>query len=235
MQNPLPIVFIPGASSDEATWGAQRAYFAKKADVTVVNLTQYDDIEKMADYVLETAPPEFAVCGTSMGGYVALAVLKKAKGRVKKAALCNTSARADTPERRMERAAEIALGEEAYIKARHEDGHYNDIISKKSAQNAALIATLRDTSLRVGYGCFSRHQTACAGRHESLSFLPQIDMPVLVIGGAEDALIPPALQRELHENIKGSRLAILPDAGHIAQMETADAMTEELDRFFFAA
>lgn len=235
MQKALPIVFIPGASSDEATWEAQRAYFSKKADVTVVNLTQYDDIEEMADYVLERAPSEFAVCGTSMGGYVALAVLKKAKGRVKKAALCNTSARADTPERRKERAAEIALGEEAYIKSRHEEGHYDALISKKSAKNAALIAALRETSLRVGYGCFSRHQTACAGRDESLSFLSQIDMPVLVIGGAEDALIPPALQQEIHENIKGSKLAILQDAGHIAQMETAEAMTEELDRFFFAA
>lgn len=235
MQNPLPIVFIPGASSDEAAWEAQRAHFARKADVTVVNLTQYDDIEKMADCVLAAAPPEFAVCGTSMGGYVALAVLKKAKGRVKKAALCNTTARADTPERRREREAEIALGEEAYIKARSEEGHYDALISKKSAQNAALIAALRETSLRVGYGCFSRHQAACAARQESLSFLPQIDMPVLVIGGAEDALIPPALQQELHENIKGSKLAILKDAGHIAQMEAAEAVTNELDRFFFAA
>lgn len=235
MQKPLPIVFIPGASSDEATWEAQRAHFADKTDVIVVNLTGFDDIGKMADYVLENSPPEFAVCGTSMGGYVALDVLKKAKGRVKKAALCNTSARADTPQRRKEREAEIALGEEAFVSARYEEGHYDALISKKSAQNKALIEKLRETSLRVGYGCFSRHQRACAGRAESLSFLPQIDMPVLVIGGAEDALIPPALQQELHENIKGSKIAILQDAGHIAQMETAEAMTEELEKFFFAA
>lgn len=235
MRTPLPIVFLPGASSDEAAWDAQRSFFSQKTGVIVVNLTQFDSIGAMADHVLEKAPPEFALCGTSMGGYVALDVLKKAGGRVKKAALCNTTARADTPERSRERAAEVALGEEAYIRARNDDAHYNQLLGKKSARDRALVARLREISLRVGYGCFSRHQKACAGREESLSFLPGVSIPVLITGGEEDALIPPALQREMHEKIAGSRLAILSGAGHIAQMETAEAMTEELDRFFFAA
>ncbi len=233
MAAPLSIVFIPGATSDETAWDMQREYFAKRMRVEVVNLTGFDNIGAMADYVLEIAPQEFVICGTSMGGYVALDVLKKAKGRVKKAVLCNTSARADTPERQRQRRMEIAQGEEAYRAARKDDSHYAAFLSEKSMRNQALIAKLRDISNRVGYGCFTRHQTACADRAESLSFLPQINMPVLVVGGAEDKLIPPSLQEEIHAGIKGSTLAILPEAGHIAQLENADAMAAALETFLF--
>ena len=231
----VPIVFIPGASSDNTSWDDQRAYFSKKAEVIVADITGFDTVGAMADYILKIAPPEFALCGTSMGGYVALDVLKKAKGRVKKAVLCNTSARADAPERQRQRQMEVALGEEAFVKNRQDDTHYRAFISEKSFSNKALIARLRDISMRVGYGCFKRHQMACATRPESLSFLQQIDIPVLLIGGAEDTLIPPALQAEMQEKIKGSVFTILPEAGHITQMEAADALTVELDKFLFAS
>lgn len=234
MSAALPIVFIPGASSDESAWDDQCDYFKQRTQVVVAGLTGFDDIEKMADHVLKIAPPEFMLCGTSMGGYVALDVLKKAGNRVKKAVLCNTTARADTPERKRQRQIEVAQGEAVYLKARQDDAHYRAFLSEKSSRDKALIARLRDISLRVGYGCFSRHQAACAGRVESLTFLPQIDIPVLLIGGAEDALIPPALQEEMRGLIRGSRLAILPGAGHITQMETPGAMTEELEKFLFA-
>lgn len=234
MSAALPIVFIPGASSDETAWDAQRDYFAKRVPVTVAGLTEFDDIGAMSDHVLKIAPPEFMLCGTSMGGYVALDILKKAKGRVKKAALCNTTARADTPERKRQRQIEVAQGEDAYIKARQDDTHYRAFLSEKSSRDKNLIARLRGISQRVGYGCFKRHQAACAGRAESLSFLPRIDIPVLVVGGAEDTLIPPDLQAEIHQNIPGAQLKILPGSGHITPMETPDALSSELAAFFLA-
>lgn len=235
MSSSLPIVFIPGASSDEAAWEPQRAYFAAKAHVVVVNLTAYDDIGAMSDYVLKQVPGDFMLAGTSMGGYVALDVLKKAQSRVKRVALCNTSARADTPQRQQERQAEINLGPDAYVQARKDDTHYFPLISKKSSQDKKLIEKLREISERVGYGCFSRHQTACANRAESLSFLPQITIPALITSGDEDQLIPPALQQEMHSRIKGAKLVTIEQAGHIAQLEQPDAMTAALDNFFFAS
>lgn len=230
----LPIVFIPGASSDETAWDAQRDYFAKHTKVIVAGLTEFDDIGAMADHVLKIAPPEFMLCGTSMGGYVAFDVLKKANGRVKRAALCNTTARADTPERKRQRQMEVAQGEEAYLKAREDDSHYRLFLGEKSSRDKKLIARLRAISQRVGYGCFKRHQAACAGRSESLSFLPRIEIPVLVVGGAEDTLIPPELQAEIQQNIPGAQLKIIPGSGHCTPMETPDALTSALAAFFLA-
>ncbi len=232
---PLPVVFIPGASSDDTSWAAQRDYFAKKTTAIAVNLTAFDNVGAMADYVLKTAPAEFALCGTSMGGYVALDVLKKGQGRVKKVILCNTSARADTPERKLQRQAEVDLGEKTWLAARQDDTHYNAFLSEKSARDKALIARLREISMRVGYGCFARHQAACAARVESLGFLSQIKLPVLVIGGAEDKLIPPELQAEIHQNIAGSLFTLIPDTGHVTNLEAPEAMTAVIDKFLFAA
>lgn len=232
VQTTYPIVFIPGASSDEASWAGQVAYFEGSI---AVNLVSFDDIGAMADEVLAKAPAEFTVCGTSMGGYVAFDVLKKAKGRVKSTILCNTSARADTPERQRQRQMEVNAGEEAYKEARKDDSHYNAFISAKSAQDKALIARLRAISQRVGYAGFARHQKACANRAESLSYLAQIDMPVLVLGGGEDTLIPNELQVEIKNGIKGAQLAIIPDTGHITNMEDPGAMNAAIEKFLRAA
>jgi len=234
MSAPLPIVFIPGASSDASVWDAQKNYFAARTDVIAVDLTQFDSMDAMSDEVLRLAPPEFVICGTSMGGYVALDVLKKAKARVKKAIFCNTSARADTPARARQRMMDVNAGEAAYLAGREEPDHYKVFVSAKSFHDKQLLARLKEISLRVGYGCFKRHQTACSTRPESLTFLPQIDMPVLLIGGTEDAVTPPELQVEMHEKIKGSRLTIIPDVGHIAHMEAAGLVIAEMEHFLNA-
>lgn len=231
----LPIVFVPGASSDASVWDGQKNYFARRASALSLDLTAFDAVSAMADHVLENAPPEFILCGTSMGGYVALDVLKKAKARVRKAIFCNTSARADTPEKTRQRQADVEAGEAAYIEARRDPEHYKVFLSEKSFRNKALVARLQEVSARVGYGCFRRHQAACSTRPCSLSFLPQIDMPVLVIGGTEDKVTPPELQREMQAAIPGARLVLLPDAGHIAHLEAAEAVTAEIDKFLMAA
>ncbi|HYD18906.1 MAG TPA: alpha/beta hydrolase [Patescibacteria group bacterium] len=227
----LPIVFIPGASSDEASWEAQRSHFGG----TTVNLTGFDNIGSMGDYVLQQAPEAFILCGTSMGGYVAFDVLKKAGNRVKAAILCNTSARADTPERKRQRQMEINAGEDAYRAARQDDSHYHAFISRKSAGDKQLIARLRAISERVGYSTFKRHQQACMDRAESLSYLSEIKMPVLVIGGSEDTLIPNELQKEIADGIAGSQLSFIPDTGHITNMEAPGALNDEIEEFLKAA
>jgi pimeloyl-ACP methyl ester carboxylesterase len=227
----LPIVFIHGASSDPSSWDDQKLHFSKTRSVTVPDLTSFDNISLMGDHVLATAPAEFILCGTSMGGYVAFDVLKKAKGRVKTAILCNTTARADAPERKRQRQMEVSAGEEAYKAARLDDDHYKAFLSEKSSQDKALVARLRAISQRAGYACFSRHQKACAERVESLSYLSQINMPVLVIGGSEDKLIPLDLQREIQQCIRGAQLFAIEGTGHITNMEKPVDMNAAIDGF----
>ena len=161
----LPIVFVPGASSDDTVWDAQKNYFAQKTNAQTVNLTKYDSIADMTSHVLNTVTGDFILCGTSMGGYVAFDVLKKAQDRVKKVIFCNTSARADTPEKTAQRMAEVVMGEKAYLANRIDDEHYKVFLSNKSFQNKELIAELRAVSKRVGYDCLDRKSTRLNSSH----------------------------------------------------------------------
>lgn len=231
----LPIVFVPGASSDDTVWDAQKHYFAQKTNALTVNLTKYDSIADMSAHVLNAVAGDFILCGTSMGGYVAFDVLKKAQARVKKVVFCNTSARADTPEKTAQRMAEVVMGEKAYLANRVDDEHYKVFLSERSFEDKELITKLRAVSKRVGYDCFKNHQTACSTRADSMGFLNQINIPTLIIGGTEDTVTPPERQAEMHGGIAGSKLLMLPDCGHIAHMEAAGTVTAEIDRFLSAA
>ncbi|MDY0008462.1 MAG: alpha/beta fold hydrolase [Bdellovibrionales bacterium] len=231
MTAPLPIVFIPGASSDATVWDAQKDFFAQNRRAITVDLTDLDDIGAMADRVLASTDGDMIICGTSMGGYVALEVLKKAPNRIKQVIFCCTSARADTPERKRQRSLEIAAGADKWRAARQDDTHYHAFLGRRAQTNAALIARLRDVSNRVGYAGFANHQKACAARPDSRDFLPQVSIPALVISGDEDTLIPPDMQQEMHALLPQSVFVNIAGAGHIAHQEEAEAVTEAIARF----
>ena len=102
-----PLVLIPGLASDEAVW---RPVIEQLADVAACHVaeTRLDDtIANIAVRILMVAPPQFALAGISMGGYIALEIMRQAPQRVTKLALFDTSARPDTPEQTAGRRAAI--------------------------------------------------------------------------------------------------------------------------------
>ncbi|MFN7112764.1 MAG: alpha/beta fold hydrolase [Alphaproteobacteria bacterium] len=237
--SPAPtVIFIPGASSDDTVWDAQKAALLQNHAAVTVDLSDLDDISAMSDRVLGAAAGDVILCGTSMGGYVALDALKKdiasANPRIKKAIFCCTTARADTPERKRQRMIDIAAGPDKWHAARQDDTHYHAFLGQRAQSDKDLIARLRDISLRVGYDGFARHQKACANRPDSLDFLQNLQIPALVISGDEDALIPPDLQNEMHSLLPQSTLVSIKGAGHIAHMEDADNVTAAIETFITA-
>mgnify|MGYP003641654762 CR=1 FL=1 len=94
-----PLLFMPGLLCDAALWGHQLATLTDAADMTVVDMTQDDAIDAMARRALDAAPDRFALCGLSMGGYAAQAILRLAPERVTRLALLDTAAGPDTSER----------------------------------------------------------------------------------------------------------------------------------------
>ncbi|QIN77292.1 alpha/beta fold hydrolase [Rubrobacter marinus] len=95
------LVLIPGLLCDERLWHHQSEGLAALADpILVPGVTGHDSVRGMAGAVLEEVPERFALAGLSMGGYVALEVVRQAPERVVGLALLDTSARPDTPSRR---------------------------------------------------------------------------------------------------------------------------------------
>ena len=94
-----PLVLLPGLLCDAALWEPQLSELADVARFWVPDLTEYETMKEMGESVLRDAPwQEFTVAGLSMGGYVALEVMRQAPQRVTRLALLDTRARPETPE-----------------------------------------------------------------------------------------------------------------------------------------
>ncbi|MFJ5370617.1 alpha/beta fold hydrolase, partial [Bosea sp. CER48] len=106
-----PLVLVPGLSCTAALYAPQWPALADGRPILVADHSRDDTLSAIAGRLLAAAPARFALCGLSMGGYVALEVLRQAPERVTRLALLDTSAKPATPETNVPREQMIALAE----------------------------------------------------------------------------------------------------------------------------
>lgn len=211
------IVMVPGLGSDGAVWRPTIAELGSYADCQVGDTLSDHSLPAMAARILKNAPPRFALAGVSMGGMVALEIMRAAPERVTKLALFDTNARADTPEqtarRRATNAAMLATTDLATLAA-------PGIASMVHAgANQSVRVALMEMTLRVGATAYVRQNEAIIARGDLRPVLASISTPTIVAVGAEDAMTPAALSREISEGISGATLHIIPDCGHLPPIE----------------
>ena len=223
----MPILLVPGLNCTAEIYAHQVPALWHLGPVTIANHTQGSSMREIAASILEDAPPQFALAGFSMGGYLAFEILRQARGRVLRLALLDTSARADTPEATEKRRAAIALTEQ---------GKFNLAVAQ-SFPNAVHPDHVGDAGLKAlhvrmattnGGETYIRQQTAIIGRPDSRPELGDIDVPTLVVVGDKDAITVPEAAREMAAGIAGARLVVVPRAGHMALIEQHAIVTAEL-------
>jgi pimeloyl-ACP methyl ester carboxylesterase len=223
----LPILLIPGLGCTARLYTEQLPALWTFGPVTVADHRRADSMDAIARQILETAPPRFVLAGLSMGGYIALALMRIAPERVAKLALLDTGSRSDTPEAAEKRKASIALaraGKLDEINAML----WPVLVHKDRQGDAALKKIAGDMALAAGADAFARQQTAIMTRPDSRPGLPAIKCPTLVLVGDGDQLTPPALSEEMAALIPGSRLVVVPDCGHLSTLERPEAVTRAL-------
>jgi len=221
------LLLLPGLLCDRRLWRDQLSVLAETRPCIVADLTRDDRVASMAARAIAELPPgPFAVAGLSMGGYVALEVMRQAGPRVARLALLDTSARADTEEQTRRRKALLALSE---------SGRFRGVTPRLLPQLLApanlggkLGEEVMAMADRVGRDAFHRQQRAIMHRPDSRPDLALFNVPTLVLVGAEDALTPPVLAHEMAALIPGARLAEIPGAGHLPPMETPARVTQLL-------
>jgi len=224
----LPLLLLPGLLCDGRLWRDVLPPLAGLAEPRIADLTRADSIAQMARDALALVndAPHFAVAGLSMGGYVALEIMRQAPARVARLALLDTSARPDTPEQTERRAALLALSRQGQF--RGVTPRLLPLLIHSSRQGSPLAQEVMDMAGRVGSEAFLRQQTAIMQRPDSRPGLAAIAVPTLVACGAEDALTPPGLHEEMAAMIPGARLLHFAGAGHLPTMEAPDAAAAAL-------
>ena len=227
MAESLPIVLVPGLNCSPRLFAAQVPELWRFGPVTVANHTRDDTMAAIAKRILAAAPPRFALAGLSMGGYIALEIVRQAADRVAKLALLDTGARDDPPEAQAKRRINIDLAESGGF-AELIDVQFPIYVHPSRAGDAALKADYLAMCHDVGPQAYVRQQNAIMTRADSRPLLLTIRCPTLVLVGEQDGVTPPALSDEMAAGIPGARLVKIPDCGHLSTMERPEAVTKEL-------
>ena len=231
MDDTMPILLVPGLASSPRIFQPVLPALWRLGPVTVANHIRDDNMGALARRILAEAPPRFALAGHSMGGYIAFEIMRQAGERVAKLALINTQARPDTAEATARRQGMIARAAKGEYRAAL-DELFPGFVHPSRQGDAALRQLVYQMGDDIGPEAFIRQQMAMIGRPDSRPTLAWIRCPTLVLTGDQDNTIPNSLSMEMASGIPGAKLVVLPNCGHLPQVEqtqaTTDALTEWL-------
>ena len=227
MNEPLPIVLIPGLLASARMYAAQIPQLWRVGPVLIADHTRDDSMSGIARRILGVAPARFALVGLSMGGYIAFELLRQAPERIAKVALLDTSARADAPEQSAMRRAQMTLASQGRL-AEVVEQQFPRLVHREHRADAALRQVFTLMAEDVGAAGFVRQQTAILGRADSRPTLGSIRCPTLVLVGEADELTPPERAAEIAAGIPAARLTTVPQCGHLSTLEQPDEVTRAL-------
>ncbi len=161
-----PLVLIPGLTCTAELYAPQWARLGVDRSVTVAEHRLDDSLAGIVERLLAAAPPRFALCGLSMGGYIAFEVMRRAPERVSRLALLDTSAKPATPETNALRTEMIALAEQGQFE-RVMAMMWLRLVAPARREDRALRDIVRRMASETGPEAFVRQQRAIMGRPDS--------------------------------------------------------------------
>ncbi len=226
------LILIPGLLCDEVVWTHQVEALAHLADITVATPGARDSLVAMAEAIIAQAPPRFALAGHSMGGRVALEVIRRVPERVTGLALLDTGHAALPPGEAGDRevAGRLALVEKARRQGMRAMGWewLQGMVYPSRLADAVLVNAILDMIERKTPEFYAAQTKALIGRPDATPLLGKVRCPTLVLCGREDLWSPPQRHEEIRNMIPGSSLTVIPYCGHMSTMEQPGAVSEAL-------
>jgi pimeloyl-ACP methyl ester carboxylesterase len=224
------LALLPGLLCDARLWAPQIEALGDLVEPVALDLTRDDSIAAMAERALSELPERFAVAGLSMGGYVALEIVRRAPDRVERLALLDTRAGPDAPEDTQRRKDLLAMSERGQFKGVTRQ-LLPRLIHEDRLDDPALTETIYAMADAVGKDGFVRQQTAIMTRPDARPTLATVRVPTLVVVGRQDALTPPAMAMEMAAGIPNARLEVLEACGHLATLERPEETSAAMRRW----
>jgi pimeloyl-ACP methyl ester carboxylesterase len=206
------VIAICGIATDAASW--------RGMPVTRIFVPRGRTIAAMADAILADLPERFALCGHSMGGYVALRIARQAGERMTGLALLGSSAADDTPEQRAARGRVIEQARQDYVGVAEKLAPA--MLSRASRALPGLLADTQAMLMRCGAVLFAEQQGAAATRPDHRASLAAVAVPTLILAGEEDRIVDPDRSREMAAAISHADFRLVPACGHVPQREAPD-------------
>jgi len=226
------LILVPGLLCDATVWQHQVAALSGDAEIRVAENGACESLGAMAEAIIATAPPRFRIAGHSMGGRVALEVLRRVPERIEAIALMDTGyqplAAAEAGER--ERAGRLRLVAKARELGMRAMGFawLQGMVHPRRLSDAMLVAGILDMIERRTPDYYAAQTRALLERPDATALLGSIACPALVLCGYEDGWSPLERHRRLAALIPGATLSIVPDCGHMSTLEQPEAVSAAL-------
>jgi pimeloyl-ACP methyl ester carboxylesterase len=221
------VMLLCGLLCDEVVWEAQAAALRRDYDVRIVTFTEQDSMQSMAEHVLRNAPQRFALAGHSMGGRVALEVLRLAGPRVERLALLDTGFEPAAPEEAGRRAVLVDQAGAHGIDSIAASWGL-PMLAPRHRNEPGLVQAVLDMVGRMSHPIYQAQTRALLGRPDATGVLQNIGCPTLILCGAEDGWSPPQRHRRMAELAPRAILRLVEDCGHMAMIEQPDAVLAAL-------
>lgn len=225
-----PLLLIPGVGETRDLFQPQIAAFSGRADCIVASHGRYQDIRMDAGAILAEAPQKFALAGHSMGGYLALEIMRRAPERVTRLALISTRAGIDTEEERERRLELIRMAEEGEFEAIQQDA-WPRFVHPGNVGNQRLEGIFKGMMAATGPERFALQQRAVMNRMGFWGVLPSISVPTAVIVGDQDMITRKSSSTAMQAAIRGAELTVISRCGHLAPLEQPQMVNGALDRW----
>lgn len=241
----LPLLFIHGYPLSRKIWDPQFEGLSDVARVIAPDLRGHGDsgaspgpysMDMFADdcqALLESlgiAGP-VVLCGLSMGGYVTLAFYRKFPERVAGLILAATRAGEDSPEGKANRDKAAELARQGGTGAITESMLPKMLSPKSYIEHPELVQRVSEIMRATSLDGILGDLMGMKSRPDSTATLRQIDKPTLILHGSDDQLIPLGEAKAMQEAIRGARLQIIPDSGHLLNMEQPQLFNQAVGQF----
>ncbi|ATC82791.1 alpha/beta fold hydrolase [Pseudoalteromonas agarivorans] len=217
-----PVYILPGTLCNDRMFAAQ-INALQNAGYTpcVIPFTEQSSILQMVELCKKVAQEPGPFIGFSMGGIVALALLKSNPELVTSLCLMSSNYLADKPERPAIRLKQIEHAKSTSLEAllkRDFLPHY--FYQPSKAHEETVLSMAND----LGINAFSAQLSALATREDTLSVIKQSTKKLLIIGGEHDPLCPASVQQSMHEAAPNSDLVLLGHCAHFAPLERSNTV-----------
>ena len=246
-KNNRGIIFIHGFPFDKSMWDEQATLLEGDHFVVTFDIRghgesspgsgQYlveffvDDLVALLDHLgLE----KVCLCGLSMGGYAALRAIDRDPARFSGLILCDTKSSPDTNEAKLNRANQIRTIL-AGNKSQFADGQVKALFAPKSLESKIpAVERIRKTIESTSDAALIGTLIALSARMDMTESLTRISVPTLIVVGKQDRITTLTDAGEMHAAIKGSRMSVVHEAGHLSNLENSGEFNAALQKFLSA-
>jgi 3-oxoadipate enol-lactonase len=245
----IPLVFVHGFPLNRQLWQPQLEGLSDVARVIAPDLRGHGDSQAVpGPYTMELFADDLntfldalgireqiVLCGLSMGGYVVFAFYRKYAHRLRGLILTATRAGADSPAGRAARDQMMDLAREKGVAAIAESMLPKLLAPQTYPSCSDLVEKVRAITLGVSLEGVLGDLAALKERPDSTPTLAQIDVPTIILHGADDQIIPLGEAEVMRDGIRGSKLVVVPEAGHLPGLENPGMFDEAIRDYLISS